>query len=95
MITGDIGATGQYLKRKLGAGMLIGGVVHYVLKDAADRGRLGASTFRQLNLAGATMGVDRGEGKGRRLLTMQPMWKGCGAQANAFVHNSWTWVRRV
>jgi hypothetical protein len=31
------------------------GVVWYTLKDAADRGRLGASTFRQLNLAMAVL----------------------------------------
>lgn len=50
LFVGDIGPTAQYLKRLMGAGMLLVGVVHFVLKDAADRGRLGASTFRQLNL---------------------------------------------
>lgn len=31
------------------------GVVWYTLKDAADRGRLAATTFRQLNLAMAVV----------------------------------------
>ncbi len=34
-----------------GACVLPAGVVHYVQKDAADRGRLGAGTFKKLNLA--------------------------------------------
>lgn len=35
----------------LGAGMALTSSVLYVQKDAADRGRLGASTFKLLNLA--------------------------------------------
>jgi len=43
-------AVGVYVKRKAGCGMLLLLVMHYVLKDAAERGRLGASTFRALHL---------------------------------------------
>lgn len=37
--------------------MVLAGIVWYILKDAADRGRLAASTFRQLNLAMAVVAV--------------------------------------
>eukprot|EP00195_Chlamydomonas_chlamydogama_P010593 CAMPEP_0202902816 /NCGR_PEP_ID=MMETSP1392-20130828/17065_1 /ASSEMBLY_ACC=CAM_ASM_000868 /TAXON_ID=225041 /ORGANISM="Chlamydomonas chlamydogama, Strain SAG 11-48b" /LENGTH=332 /DNA_ID=CAMNT_0049589623 /DNA_START=275 /DNA_END=1273 /DNA_ORIENTATION=- len=57
LFLGDIGVLGQYMKRKVGSGLLLAGIVHFVLKDAADRGRLGASTFRLLNLSIALYSV--------------------------------------
>ncbi|KAF8058867.1 hypothetical protein HT031_005435 [Scenedesmus sp. PABB004] len=47
----DEGAAAVMLKQARGGGMLLAGVVWATLKDAADRGRLAASTFRTLNLA--------------------------------------------
>lgn len=46
----DPGGLGRYLVQLEGAGMLVIGVVAYTLKDASDRGRLGAPTFRLLNM---------------------------------------------
>eukprot|EP00879_Flechtneria_rotunda_P022203 GHRR01023427.1.p1 GENE.GHRR01023427.1~~GHRR01023427.1.p1 ORF type:complete len:187 (+),score=62.04 GHRR01023427.1:889-1449(+) len=51
----DLGPIALLLKQARGAGMVLAGVVWYVLKDAADRGRLAASTFKQLNLAMAVV----------------------------------------
>ncbi|GBF87400.1 hypothetical protein Rsub_00111 [Raphidocelis subcapitata] len=44
-------AAGSYLTRCSAAGLALVGVTAFTLKDAADRGRLGASTFKLLNLA--------------------------------------------
>ncbi|WIA31838.1 hypothetical protein OEZ86_002705 [Tetradesmus obliquus] len=43
-------AAGQLLKHTWAPGFLLAGAACWVLADAADRGRLGASTFRRLNL---------------------------------------------
>ncbi|GBF90539.1 hypothetical protein Rsub_03535 [Raphidocelis subcapitata] len=51
LLPGGVDALGYYLSRAIGAGMLLQGVTAFTLKDAADRGRLGASTFKLLNLA--------------------------------------------
>ncbi|KIZ02271.1 hypothetical protein MNEG_5685 [Monoraphidium neglectum] len=42
---------GQYLTQISAVGAVLQGITAFTLKDAADRGRLGASTFRLLNLA--------------------------------------------
>eukprot|EP00878_Enallax_costatus_P016653 GHUV01017473.1.p1 GENE.GHUV01017473.1~~GHUV01017473.1.p1 ORF type:complete len:364 (+),score=64.02 GHUV01017473.1:119-1210(+) len=51
----DCGPAAVFGKQARGAGMVLAGVVWYTLKDAADRGRLAASTFRELNLAMAVV----------------------------------------
>ncbi|WIA19308.1 hypothetical protein OEZ85_003941 [Tetradesmus obliquus] len=53
----DEGPVAVLLKQARGGGMVLAGIVWYTLKDAADRGRLAASTFRQLNLAMAVVAV--------------------------------------
>eukprot|EP00775_Hariotina_reticulata_P000890 gene890-1213_t len=51
MFTGQaMTPAGHLLKHTWAAGFLLAGVSCLVLKDAADRDRLGASTFRRLNL---------------------------------------------
>ena len=51
--------SGLATARLLGASLISVAVAHWVLSDAADRGRLGASTFKSLNahLAAASLAV--------------------------------------
>ncbi|KAI8468614.1 MAG: hypothetical protein J3K34DRAFT_7902 [Monoraphidium minutum] len=57
LFPGGLDAAGRFLTRATAAGMWLVGVTAFTLKDAADRGRLGASTFKLLNLAlAATIG---------------------------------------
>lgn len=55
MFTGGTTVVGQLLKYTWAPGFLLCAVVCYVLKDAADRGRLGASTFKRLNFGLAAL----------------------------------------
>ncbi|GAB4815681.1 hypothetical protein N2152v2_002727 [Parachlorella kessleri] len=48
-LAAPLGALGGLLLKLQGVGMLLACVVHFTLKDAAARGRLGASTFKSLN----------------------------------------------
>jgi hypothetical protein len=49
MFIGEVTPLGHLLKHIWAPGFLLCGVVSYIQKDAADRGRLGASTFMKLN----------------------------------------------
>ncbi|KIZ02272.1 hypothetical protein MNEG_5686 [Monoraphidium neglectum] len=51
LLPGGLDYVGRYLMQASAAGTWLIGITAFTLKDAADRGRLGASTFRLLNLA--------------------------------------------
>eukprot|EP00887_Chlorella_sp_A99_P004436 scaffold30.g4436.t1 len=50
LLVAPLGTIGRLVAQLLGAGTLLAAVVLFVLKDAAERGRLGASTFKTLNV---------------------------------------------
>jgi len=51
LIPAGLDAIGSYLVKANAAGLLLQGITAFTLRDAADRGRLGGSTFKLLNLA--------------------------------------------
>lgn len=58
-----LGTLGASLLPAVGVGYALGAVVLFTLKNAAQRGRLGASTFRALNIGGPS---GRAEGEASR-----------------------------
>jgi hypothetical protein len=57
MFVGTITPVGALLKHLWGPGFLLCAVACYIQKDAADRGRLGATTFMKLNVGLAAVEV--------------------------------------
>ncbi|KAI3439039.1 hypothetical protein D9Q98_001449 [Chlorella vulgaris] len=52
-----MGTLGNAVARVTSVGYLLLSLVLFILKDAAQRGRLGASTFKQLNIGVAVVGI--------------------------------------
>ena len=60
LLLAPLGLLGESLVAVNGVGYALGAVVLFTLKDAAARGRLGASTFRALNIGGSRTGSGAG-----------------------------------
>lgn len=60
LLLSPLGTLGHTFLPLTGLGYALGAVVLYTLKDAAYRGRLGASTFRALNIGVAIVAITQG-----------------------------------